>query len=67
MPKNIVPLLAPESEGRKLTRQLCRKHKIKIAEFEELVQAEVEQIGKLRKRGLSDQFDDILDRMADED
>jgi hypothetical protein len=66
MPANVVVILDPQNEGRKLVRQLCRQHKVKIAEFEELVQAEVEQTGKLRKRGLWEQFDDILDRMDDE-
>jgi hypothetical protein len=61
--KNVVVLLDNENEGRKLVRSLCRQHGIRISEFEELVQAEVEQTGKQRKRGLWDQFDDILDRL----
>jgi hypothetical protein len=36
-------------------------------EFQELVQAEIEQTGKLRKKGLSDVFDDILDRIQVDD
>lgn len=66
MPRNVVVVLDPDGEGRKLVKQLCRTHRIRLAEFEELVQAEVEQTGKLRKRGLWEQFDDILDRMDEE-
>jgi hypothetical protein len=63
MPKNVVTLLHPDGNGRASAKRLCRKHGLRYAEFEELVEAEVQQTGKLRKRGLSDQFDDILDRM----
>ena len=63
MPKYVVTLLDPQGSGRAIVRGLCRKHNIRLPEFEELVQAEVAQTGKLRKRGLTDQFDDILDRM----
>lgn len=66
MPKNVVTMLDPEGLGRQVVRKLCKQHAIRIAEFEELVQAEVEQTGKLRKKGLWDQFDDILDRMEDD-
>ncbi len=59
-------VLDPNGLGRQMVKKLCREHSIRIAEFEELVQAEVEQTGKLRKKGLWDQFDDILDRMEDE-
>jgi hypothetical protein len=45
---------------------LCRKHNVRLAEFEELVGAEINQIGKQRKRGLWEDFDDILDRMDEE-
>jgi hypothetical protein len=65
VPKSVVVLLDNENEGRKLVRALCRQHSVRIGEFEELVQAEIEQTGKQRKKGLWDQFDDILDRMED--
>jgi hypothetical protein len=54
-----------QEDGRSLVKRLCRQHKVRLPEFEELVQAEVEQTGKLRKKGLWDQFDDILDRMEE--
>jgi hypothetical protein len=64
MPRNVVVIL-DQPESRKLVQRLCRKHKIVFAEFEDLVQAEVEQTGKQRKAGLWEQFDDILDRMEE--
>lgn len=63
MSRNVVVMLDKENEARELVKRLCRKHGVRIAEFEELVQAEVEQTGKQRKGGLWAQFDDILDRM----
>jgi hypothetical protein len=66
MSKSVVTLLDPNGTGRTIARKLCKQHGIRIAEFEELVQAEVEQTGKLRKRNLWDQFDDILDRMEEQ-
>lgn len=62
MARNVVVIL-DKLEGRQLVKDLCRKHKVRFAEFEELVQAEVEQNGKQKKRGISESFDDILDRM----
>jgi hypothetical protein len=64
VPRNIVVLLDQE-DGRALVKRACRSNGIRFAEFQELVQAEVEQTGKQKKRGLWDQFDDILDRMED--
>lgn len=62
MPRDVVVLL-DNPDSRELVRRLCRKHGVNFAEFQELVQAEIEQTGKQRKRGLGEQFDDILDRV----
>ncbi len=62
MSRNVVVIL-DQKEGRDLVRKICRQNKIAIAEFEELVSAEVEQVGKQKKRGLYEHFDDILDRI----
>jgi len=62
MARNVVVLL-DNSEGKALVKGECQKHGLAYAEFTELVQAEVEQVGKQRKRGLYDTFDDILDRI----
>lgn len=60
MPGNVVVLLKSE-DGRALVRQKCRAAGIKIAVFEELISAELDQQGKKRKAGLWEEFDAILD------
>lgn len=62
MPRNVVVLL-DNADGRAMIKQACKKNGLLFAEFEELVQAEVEQTGKKRRAGLWDAFDDILDRI----
>ncbi len=66
MPRNVVVLLNNE-EGRRLVRAKCRAALIKIATFEELVDAELDKQGMKRRAGLWEEFDEILDRAADED
>jgi hypothetical protein len=62
MTQNVVVLL-DNPEGRSLVREECLENKIIFQEFVELVQAEVDQTGKQKKKGLWDAFDDILDRI----
>jgi hypothetical protein len=62
MTRNVVVLL-DNPEGRSLVREECIANGIGFPEFSELVQAEVDQTGKQKKRGLWDSFDDILDRI----
>lgn len=62
MPRNIVVLL-DNAEGRSMIKEACNANGMLFTEFEELVQAEVEQTGKQRRAGLWDSFDDILDRI----
>lgn len=50
-----------------MIKATCEKNNLLFSEFEELVQAEVEQTGKRRRAGLWDSFDDILDRIQVED
>ena len=66
MPRNVVVLL-DNTEGRAMIKNACKENGLIFAEFEELVQAEVEQTGKQRRAGLWDSFDDILDRIQVED
>ncbi len=66
MPRNVVVLL-DNAEGRAMVRETCRANGLLFAEFQELVQAEVEQTGKQRRAGLWDSFDDILDRIQIDD
>lgn len=54
-----IALLEKES-GRDALKRACRKAKIPIATIEALVSAELDQVGKLRKRGLWENFDEIL-------
>lgn len=62
MTQNVVVLL-DNPEGRSLVREECLENNIIFQEFVELVQAEVDQTGKQKKKGLWDAFDDILDRI----
>jgi hypothetical protein len=39
---------------------------MKISTFERLVEAELERQGMMRRRGLWDEFDEILDEAAEE-
>ena len=66
MPRNVI-VLFDNDKGRKVIREACQEHNLNFAEFEELVQVEVEQAGKLRSHKLSDKFDDILDRIQIEE
>ena len=59
MKNHIVVLLASE-EGRKLVRENCQAAGFDIDVFEALVDAELDQVGKQRKAGLWESFDEIL-------
>lgn len=60
MPGNTVVLLETD-EGRQLVRKKCEDAGISMAAFEALVNAELDQQGKMRKAGLWDDFDRIFD------
>lgn len=62
MPRNVVMLL-DNPDGRAMIEDACKANGARFAEFEELVQAEVEQTGRKRRHGIWDSFDDILDRI----
>jgi len=66
MPRNVVVLL-DNADGRAMIKAACKDNGMLFAEFEELVQVEVEQTGKQRRAGLWDSFDDILDRIQVDD
>ncbi len=65
MPRNVVVLLNSE-EGRRLVKAKCRKAGIRISTFERLVEAELDRQGMMRRAGLWEEFDEILDEAADE-
>lgn len=56
---NGIPLF-DQGDARDALKKRCREAKISISVLEALVQAELEQVGKRQKRGLWEQFDDIL-------
>ncbi len=67
MSRNVVVLLN-SSDGRKLIKRRCKELGIHMSDLEQLIEAEVEQLGKKRKAGLWDEFDRIFDAMdAEED
>jgi hypothetical protein len=57
---NGIPLFE-QGDARDSLKKKCREAKIPIKLLEDLVEAEIEQIGKLRKRGLREKFDHLLD------
>lgn len=63
MSRSVVGLLLDNAEGNNMVRQACIAKGFSFSEFQELVQAEVEQIGEKRRTALFDSFDDILDRI----
>lgn len=66
MPHNVVVLLNKD-ESRRLVRAKCRNIGVKIATLEELVDAELDKQGMMRRAGLWERFDEILDGAADEE
>jgi hypothetical protein len=60
---NGIPLFE-QGDAREALKRRCREAKIPIKLLEDLVEAEIEQIGKLRKRGLRERFDQLLDPNA---
>lgn len=53
--------------GRRILKDACLKENIQITTIEDLIVAELEQTGKLRKRGLYERFDEIIDNeLSDE-
>jgi hypothetical protein len=57
---NGIPLF-DQGDAREALKRRCRKAGISIKLLEALVEAEIAQIGKERKRGLKDRFDELLD------
>lgn len=55
-----VPILV-SPEGERIVREQCEKHKFPKTVFKNLVEAELAQAGKQKKRGLHDLFDDAFE------
>lgn len=56
---NGIPLFE-QGDAREALKKRCREAKVSIVVLEGLVQAEIDQVGKRRKTGLWDRFDDLL-------
>lgn len=59
-------VLLNSDEGRRLVRSKCRSASIKLPTFERLVEAELDRQGMMRRAGLWEEFDEILDEAAEE-
>lgn len=57
--------LLEKGEGRKLLKEHCRRIGISVKTIEELVRLELDQVGRIRKRGLFDQFEEALSSTPD--
>jgi hypothetical protein len=56
---NGIPLF-DQGDARDVLKQHCRRANLSILLLDALVQAELEQVGKRRKAGLWERFDDLL-------
>ena len=63
---NIVVLMRSE-RGRRLVRDKCKMANLDIDVLERLIDAELGQVGKLRKRGIRLEFDDIFGELDEEE
>lgn len=60
MSSNHVVLLHSEA-GRKLVRTKCKEAKLDQNVLEQLTEVIIDQQGKLRRRGITEQFNEIFD------
>ena len=65
MPSGHVVLLRSEA-GRRLVRSNCREANLDSSVLEQLIAVEMDQQGKLRKRGITDAFNEIFDNIETE-
>ena len=65
MPRDAVVLFSTK-EGQALVRKHCRTAGILPADLRELVEIEAREVGRKRKAGLGDQFQEVIDRMGED-
>ena len=65
MPNGHVVLLRSEA-GRRLVRSKCKEAKLDSGVLEQLIAVEMDQQGKLRKRGITEAFNEIFDNIETE-
>jgi hypothetical protein len=57
--------LLEKGDGRELLKKHCRVIGISVKVIEELVKTELEQVGRIRRRGMFEKFDDIFSEAVD--
>jgi hypothetical protein len=57
--------LLEKGEGRELLKKYCRDLGVSVQVIEQLVRVELDQVGRVRRRGMFDQFDEILGAVAE--
>ncbi len=65
MPNGHVVLLRSEA-GRRLVRAKCKEAGLDPGVLEQLIAVEMDQQGKLRKRGITEAFNEIFDNIETE-
>ena len=55
--------LLEKGEGRDLLKRHCRSINVSVRVIEELVKVELDQVGRVRRRGMFDEFDNILSQV----
>ena len=66
MAANTVVLFQSEN-GRRLVREKCKVAGLNMAVLEQLIHAELDHSGELRKRGINADFDDIFGALDEEE
>ena len=66
MATNIVVLLQSEN-GRRLVREKCNAAGLDVSVLEQLIHTELDHSGKLRKRGINEDFDGVFGALDDEE
>ncbi len=66
MATNVVVLLQSEN-GRRLVRRKCAEAGLDIMVLERLVHVELAHMGKMRKRGITQDFDEVFSELDEED
>ena len=65
MAKNMVVLLRSAS-GRRLVREKCKAAGLDVAVLEQLIDTELDYNGRLRRRGMMQDFDEIFAALDEE-
>ena len=66
MATNIVVLLQNEN-GRRLVRKKCKAAGLDMVVLEQLIHTELNHSGKLKKRGINEDFDDVFGALDEEE